>query len=131
MKSSVTSKGAKIAKRSTRGSIDKYIAARPPESRKALKQLRALIKKTAPGVTERISYGIPVFDLQDQYLVYVAGWKKHISLYPVTARVARTLKDEIKPYRTGKGTLQFPLERPMPVGLIRRIVQLRVAEVKA
>jgi uncharacterized protein YdhG (YjbR/CyaY superfamily) len=120
-----------MAKRSTGASIDKYIAARPPESRKALKQLRALIKKTAPGVSERISYGIPVFDLRDQYLVYVAGWKNHISLYPVTAGVVRALKKEIEPYRTGKGTLQFPLERPMPVGLIRRIVKLRVAEVKA
>jgi uncharacterized protein YdhG (YjbR/CyaY superfamily) len=120
-----------MAKRSTGGAVDKYIAARPPETRKALKALRALIRKTAPGVTERISYGIPTFDLQNTYLVYLAGWKNHISMYPVTAAVTRALKEELKPYQTGKGTLQFPLGRPMPVGLIRRIVKLRVAEVKA
>ena len=115
--------------RSRARSVPAYIAACPPESRKALKELRALIKRAAPRATEKISYGIPAFNLNGQYLVYLAGWKKHISLYPVTAGVARTFKDELKRYRTGKGTLQFPLAQRMPKGLIRRVVKFRVAEV--
>lgn len=110
-------------------SVQAYIAACPPESRKALKQLRTLVRAAAPRATEKISYGIPTFVLDGQYLVYIAGWKKHLSMYPVTAGVARELKEEIKPYRTGKGTLQFPLANPLPKGLIRRIVKLRVGEV--
>jgi len=115
--------------KSTARSVQAYIAECAPESRKMLKELRALIKATAPGVTEKLSYGIPTYGLQGQYLIYMAGWKKHISLYPVTAGVAREFKDELKPYRTGKGTLQFSLSQPVPKGLIRRIVKFRVSEV--
>ena len=112
-------------------SVPAYIAACPPESRQALKELRALIKRAVPDATERISYGIPAFNLNGRYLVYLAGWKKHISLYPVTGGVAREFKSEIEPYRTGKGTLQFPLAQPIPKNLIRRIVKVRVAEIAA
>jgi uncharacterized protein YdhG (YjbR/CyaY superfamily) len=115
--------------KSKASSVQAYIAECPPESRKVLKELRALIKATAPGATEKISYGIPTFNMNGRYLVYIAGWRKHISLYPVTGGVAREFKDEIKPYRSGKGTLQFPLTQPMPKALIRRIVKFRVAEV--
>lgn len=115
--------------KSTARSVQAYIAASPPEARKVLKQLRTLIKATAPRATEKISYGIPTFNLNGEYLVYIAGWKKHISMYPVTGGVAREFKDELKPYRTGKGTLQFPLAQPMPKSLIRRIVKFRVNEV--
>lgn len=117
--------------KSTARSVQAYIAECSPESRKALKELRALIKATAPRVTEKISYGIPTFNLNGHYLVYIAGWKNHISMYPVTGGVAREFKDELKPYRTGKGTLQFPLAQPMPKGLIRRIVKFRVSEVSS
>ncbi len=117
--------------KSTAGSVQAYIAACAPQSRKVLKQLRTLIRSVAPRATEKISYGIPTYSLNGQYLVYIAGWKKHISLYPVTGSVAREFKDEIKPYRTGKGTLQFPLAQPMPKGLIRRIVKFRVNEVSS
>lgn len=110
-------------------SIQAYIAAAPRESRKALKELRALIKATAPRATEKISYGIAAFDLNGRSLVYIAGWKKHVSLYPVTAGVAKALKDEIKRYRTGKGTLQFPLTDRMPKSLVRKIVKIRAGEV--
>lgn len=118
------------SKRTTASTIDDYIAGFPPATKKVLKQLRTLIRKTAPGVKERISYAIPVFDLNGRYLVYVAGWKTHISLYPVTAGVTQALKDELKPYRSGKGTLKFPLGKPMPAGLIRRIVKTRIKEVR-
>jgi uncharacterized protein YdhG (YjbR/CyaY superfamily) len=118
-----------MAKRSTARPIDTYIAKFPPETQKVLKKLRALIRSTAPDVTEKISYGIPAFDLNGHYLIYLAGWKKHIALYPVTPGVAKAFKEEIEPHWSGKGTLQFPLEQPMPMDLIRRIVKFRVKEI--
>jgi uncharacterized protein YdhG (YjbR/CyaY superfamily) len=81
-----------MANRSTVSSIDEYIAEFPPETQKVLEELRALVRATAPDVTEKISYGIPTFDLNGHYLVYFAGWKKHIGFYPVTVGVAEALK---------------------------------------
>jgi uncharacterized protein YdhG (YjbR/CyaY superfamily) len=107
-----------------------YIAKLPPTARKAVKRLRALIKGTAPGLTERISYGIPTFDLDGKRLLYIAGWKDHVSVYPVTPAMVRELKDALKPYRSGRGTLRFEPDAPLPVTLIRRIVRVRVAEVR-
>lgn len=118
-----------MAKRPTASSIDEYIQGFPPETRKVLEELRALVRATAPGVTEKISYGIPTFVLNGHYLVYFAAWKKHLGLYPVTAGIAKALQEEIEPYRAGKGSLQFPLARPMPMDLIRRIVEVRLREV--
>lgn len=115
--------------KSSARSIQAYIASAPRESRKALNELRALIKATAPSATEKISYGIPTFNLNGRYLVYIAGWKEHVSVYPAIGAVARQFRDELKPYRSGKGTLRFPLDRPLPKSLIRRIVKFRVGEV--
>jgi uncharacterized protein YdhG (YjbR/CyaY superfamily) len=117
-----------MAKPPTFSTVEEYIAQLPPETRKVLKQLRALIKSNAPRVTERISYAIPTFELNGRYLIYLAGWKKHISLYPVTAAMLKAFKKELEPYQTGKGTLQFPLDHPMPTDLIKRIVEVRVKE---
>lgn len=112
--------------RTTAGSVDEYIAGFPPETRRLLEELRALIRSVAPEVTERISYGIATFDLDGRYLVYIAGFKKHVSLYPVTADLTAALGEEVEPYKKGKGTVQFPLGQPLPTGLIRRIVELRI-----
>jgi len=117
-----------MAKRSTAESIDKYIAGFPPETGKVLEELRELVKAAAPGVTEKISYGMPTFDLNGRYLVYFAGYKNHIGFYPVTAGMEEAFKEELKPYKRGKGTLQFPLGRPLPTDLIRCIVEFRVKE---
>lgn len=114
--------------RATASSVDEYIAGFPPETRKLLEELRALVKATVPAVTERISYGIPTFDLDGRYLVYIAGFKNHVSLYPVTADLTEALGKEVEPYKKGKGTLRFPLGQPLPTGLIRRIVELRLEE---
>jgi uncharacterized protein YdhG (YjbR/CyaY superfamily) len=108
--------------------VTEYIASAPAPSRKALRELRALIKSTLPRLQEKISYRIAGFVLGERYLLYMAGWEKHVSLYPVTAAIARSLKREITPYRTGKGTLQFSLAKPIPKGLIRRIVKVRARE---
>ena len=117
-----------MAKRSTAESIDKYIAGFPPETGKVLEELRELVKAAAPGVTEKISYGMPTFDLNGRYLVYFAGYKNHIGFYPFTAGMEEAFKEELKPYKHGKGTLQFPLGRPLPTDLIRCIVEFRVKE---
>jgi len=116
-----------MANRSTAGSIDEYIVGFPPETQKALKVVRALIKASAPDATETISYAIPTFDLNGRHLVHFAGYEKHIGFYPVPNGIA-AFAEELKPYKRGKGSVQFPLEQPMPTDLIRRIVEFRVAE---
>jgi uncharacterized protein YdhG (YjbR/CyaY superfamily) len=118
-----------MTNRSAPTSIDAYITQFPPETQEVLAELRALIRATAPDTTERISYGIPTFDLNGRYLVYLAGWKHHVALYPVTPAMEQAFEDELAPYRTSKGTLRFPLGQPMPTHLIRRIVEVRVREV--
>ena len=112
-------------------SVAAYIAKSPPESRNQLRALRAVVRAAAPRATERISYGIPTFVLNGKSVVYIAGWKSHVSLYPVTAGVTRALKSDIKRYQTGKGTLQFPLTDPLPKTLIKKIVKIRVGEARA
>jgi uncharacterized protein YdhG (YjbR/CyaY superfamily) len=109
-------------------SIDAYIATFPADIGETLEELRALIHTIVPDVQERISYGMPTFELDGKYLVYFAGWKEHVGFYPVTGAVERELGKELEPFRTGKGTIQFPLGEPMPLDLIRRIVEVRVRE---
>jgi uncharacterized protein YdhG (YjbR/CyaY superfamily) len=116
-----------MANRPTAGTIDEYIAAFPPATRQVLEELRALIMAAAPEATEVISYAMPTFDLNGHHLVHFAGYAKHIGFYPVPSGV-EAFKDELKPYKTGKGSVQFPLGRPLPADLIRRIVALRVDE---
>lgn len=108
-------------------SIDAYIAGFPTETQKVLEQVRALIKKEAPSAEEVISYAIPAFNLNKHNLVYFAGYKNHISLYPVPNGSA-TFEKEITKYKSGKGTMQFPLNKPLPLGLITKIVKYRIKE---
>jgi uncharacterized protein YdhG (YjbR/CyaY superfamily) len=89
--------------------------------------MRTLIKAVAPGATETISYAIPTFDLNGRHLVHFAGYAKHIGLYPIPTGI-EAFKEELKPYKQGKGSVQFPLDQPLPVDLIRRIVEFRVKE---
>ena len=113
--------------RPTSGSIDAYIAGFPPETQKVLAELRALIQATAPTATETISYSMPTFDLNGRHLVHFAGYERHIGFYPIPTGI-EAFKEELKPYKQGKGSVQFPLGRPLPTDLIRRIVEFRVAE---
>jgi uncharacterized protein YdhG (YjbR/CyaY superfamily) len=117
----------KMANRSTADSIDEYIAEFPPETQKVLEELRALIQASAPDATETISYAIPTFDLDGRHLVHFAGYAKHIGFYPVPSAV-EAFKEELQPYKSGKGSAQFPLGQPLPTDLIRRIVEFRVEE---
>ena len=116
-----------MADRSTANSIDEYIAGFPPETQKVLEEMRALIQASAPGATETISYAIPTFDLNGRHLVHFAGYKSHIGFYPVPSGL-EAFKEDLMPYKQGKGSVQFPLGQPLPTDLIRRIVEFRVAE---
>lgn len=116
-----------MAYRSSAGSIDEYIAEFPPETRERLKELRELIKRLVPEAKETISYAIPTFDLNGKHLVHFAGFARHVGFYPAPSGL-EVFKEELKPYKTGKGSVQFPLDQPLPADLVRRIVELRVAE---
>jgi uncharacterized protein YdhG (YjbR/CyaY superfamily) len=116
------------AKRSTAKSIDAYIAEFPAEVQKVLQEMRSLIAAAAPGATETISYAIPTFDLNGGHLVHFAAFKHHVGFYPTSSGIT-AFEEELKPYKSAKGSVQFPLGRPLPKDLIRRIVQFRVREV--
>ena len=107
--------------------IDEYIAAFPPHVQEILEQIRTVIREAAPGVEEAISYQIPAFNLNGHYLVYFAAYKKHIGLYPAPTGVPE-FEQDVATYGAGKGTLRFPLDKPIPYDLIRRIVHYRVAQ---
>jgi uncharacterized protein YdhG (YjbR/CyaY superfamily) len=118
---------AAMTKRPIAGSIDQYIADFPPETQALLQEMRKIIATTAPEATETISYAIPTFDLTGKHLVHFAGFAKHIGFYPVPSAMT-AFKEELSPYRSGKGSAQFPLTKPLPTDLIRRIVEYRVRE---
>jgi len=107
--------------------VDEYIATFSEERQKILEEVRSTIKAAAPDTEEKISYGIPTFIMRGKYLIYFAGWKNHISLYPVPTGDDEFNKS-IEPYNSGRGTLKFPLDKPMPLKLISKIVKLRVAD---
>jgi uncharacterized protein YdhG (YjbR/CyaY superfamily) len=107
--------------------INEYIAGFPESVRGILEALRATIKKAAPGAEETISYAIPAFKLKGKILVYFAGFKNHVSLYPAP-RTNEAFKKELSGYKGGKGTVQFPLNDPIPFPLITKIVKFRATE---
>ena len=107
-------------------SIDEYIALFPEETQKILQELRAAIKAAAPGAQEKISYQMPAFT-QNGILVYFAAWKNHIGFYP-TSSGTQAFKQELSIYESSKGSVKFPLDKPLPLELISKIVKFRVAE---
>ncbi|HXF86055.1 MAG TPA: DUF1801 domain-containing protein [Anaerolineales bacterium] len=107
-------------------SIDEYIAACPKETHERLQAIRAAIKKIAPAAKEKISYQIAAFELNGRNLVYFAGWKRHVSLYPIPVG-DEAFEEEISRYMDGKGTLKFPLDEPLPMKLIEKFIRLHVA----
>lgn len=109
------------------GSIDEYIASFPKTVQQVMEQLRVTIKVAAPEAEEEISYNMPTFTLNGAYLVYFAGWKNHIAFYGAPRGKAE-FKEDLSAYETGKGTLQFPFDKPLPLDLITKIVKFRAAE---
>jgi uncharacterized protein YdhG (YjbR/CyaY superfamily) len=106
------------------------IATFPPATQKLMRQVRATIKKAAPKAEEGIGYGMPAYKLNGKPLVYFSGYKSHIGFY-ATPTGHSEFKKELSKYKQGKGSVQFPLDEPMPLKLIERIVKFRVAESNA
>ena len=105
---------------------DEYISDFPPETQKILQQMRVTIKEAAPQAEEVISYGMPAFRLNGM-LVYFAAYKNHIGFYPTRSGI-ETFKEELSIYKNSKGAVQFPLDKPLPTELIKKMVKFRVAE---
>ena len=110
------------------GSIDEYIAAFPAEIQETLQKIRQVIRDAAPEASEAISYQMPTFKLNGN-LVHFAAFKDHIGFFPTPSGVEAY--PELMQYKTGKGTLQFPLDQPIPYELIRRVVEFRVSEAES
>ena len=112
--------------KSAPASVDAYIAGFPPEVRAVLRKMRATIRKAAPDAEEKISYMMPAIFLEGP-LVYYAAFKNHIGFFPTSTGV-KAFKSELAAYETSKGTVRFPLDKPLPLGLIARVVKFRVKE---
>jgi uncharacterized protein YdhG (YjbR/CyaY superfamily) len=102
--------------------IDDYIASKPIEVQPILETVRETLRKALPPTDEAISYEIPTFKLDGKYVVYFAAWKNHLSIYPIPD-ADEDLEKELAPYRTAKGTLQFPFGEPIPYDLIERVAK--------
>jgi uncharacterized protein YdhG (YjbR/CyaY superfamily) len=112
--------------KSTPKNIDEYIAGFPPDVQRILQKIRTTIKKAAPGAQETLKYHMPTFVLNGN-LVYFAAFKNHIGFFPPVSG-DKSLRNELSIYEGPKGSLKFPLNEPIPYGLIKRIVQIRVKE---
>ena len=108
-------------------SIDEYIAACPEDSQLYLHQIRKSIHSLAPNAKEKISYQMACFELNGKNLIHFAGWKKHVSLYPIPAG-SEAFNRQVSKYVDGKGTVKFPLNKPLPMKLIERAIKYRLAE---
>ena len=106
--------------------IDEYIAGFPPDVQEILQKVRATIREAAPGAEETIKYQLPTFTLKGN-LVYFGGFKKHVGFYPVPTGIEAYAED-LAPYKTGKGSIQFPYDKPIPYDLITKVVKYRVEE---
>lgn len=113
-------------KKTKPGTVNQYIAAAPPETRAKLRQMRACIRKAAPGATESLKWSMPAFSGK-RILVMFAAFKHHIGFFPTPSAVKAFVKD-LKGFKWAKGSIQFPLEKPLPLPLIRKITAFRVRE---
>jgi uncharacterized protein YdhG (YjbR/CyaY superfamily) len=107
--------------------IDDYIATFPGEIQAVLEHVRQAIHKAAPEATETMSYGMPTFDLHGKHLVFFAGWKRHLSLYPIPAG-DEAFQQELAHYKRARGTIQFPLNKPIPYDFVEHIVTFLISE---
>lgn len=106
---------------------EEYYKSLPVATRKVVKELRKIIKYNAPKVEEVISYNIPAFKLNGKILIWFAGWKEHVSLYPLSQKMQDSING-LEKYKASKGTIKFPLDKPLPIGLIKKIIRYKVKE---
>jgi len=111
--------------------VDDYLAVLPEKQRSVMQQLREIVTAAAPEAAEAISYKMPALKIDDRFFMSYDAFKGHFSLFPWTDGMAETLGDEIRPFLSGKGTLRFKADQPLPAELIRTIVQIRLQEFKA
>ena len=108
-------------------SIDEYISTFPEDAQKALEEIRATIKSKVPGAEEYISYNMPAFKVNGEYFVHFSAWKNHIGMYPIPEGNEAFQKELLK-YKSAKSSLNFPLDKPMPLKFIEKVVKFRIAE---
>ena len=114
----------------TAGQIRAYLTAQPPKTRALLKEIRDAIRAVAPDAVDSFSYRIPGVKLDGKALVWYAGFTHHVSLYPIGDAIRKRFASELDGYETSKGTVRFPLDKPIPVALVKRLVKARVEDVR-
>jgi uncharacterized protein YdhG (YjbR/CyaY superfamily) len=107
-----------------------YLAALPPAPRRSAKAIRALIRAAVPEAVEHFSYGVPGFRFNGKPLAWYGGWTEHISIYPFSEAFARAHGIPLKGYETSKGTIRFPLSKPLPTALIKRLIKARMNDLR-
>jgi len=128
MKKAKSSHRASSMKRSAAKNVDEYLAAVPEPARTTLNTIRAVIRSAVPPEsTEAITYGIPTFKYKGSLLAF-AAFKNHCSLFPMSLAVIDTFKNELKPFLASKGTIRYPLDKPLPSALVKKLVKARIAE---
>jgi uncharacterized protein YdhG (YjbR/CyaY superfamily) len=108
-------------------SINEYVSTLPENAQKAMEEIIVSIKSSVPDAEERISYNMPAFKVNGEYFIHFSAWKNHIGMYPIPAG-NEAFHKQIEPYRSAKSSLNFPLDKPMPIKLIGKFVKLRIAE---
>jgi uncharacterized protein YdhG (YjbR/CyaY superfamily) len=108
-------------------SINEYVSTLPENAQKAMSEIIAAIKDVVPDAEEHISYNMPAFKVNGEYFVHFSAWKNHIGMYPIPAG-NEAFQKQIEPYRSAKSSLNFPLDKPMPIKLIEKVIKFRIAE---
>ena len=108
-------------------SINEYVSTLPENAQKAMSEIIATIKAKVPNAEEHISYNMPAFKVNGEYFVHFSAWKNHIGMYPIPAG-NEAFQKQIEPYRSAKSSLNFPLDKPMPIKLIEKVIKFRIAE---
>lgn len=108
-------------------SVNEYVSTLPENAQKAMGEIIAAIKENVPDAEEHISYNMPAFKVNGEYFIHFSAWKKHIGMYPIPAG-NEAFQKEIEPYRSAKSSLNFPLDKSMPIKLIEKFIKFRIAE---
>ena len=108
-------------------SINEYISTLPENAQKAMGEIIAAIKDVVPDAEEHISYNMPAFKVNGEYFIHFSAWKNHIGMYPIPAG-NEAFQKQIEQYRSAKSSLNFPLDKPMPIKLIEKVIKFRIAE---